>query len=496
MQSNITVSNVENLFDFESTCVNTEETLVEMDMSKKFTNSVNSNVPKELIDKLVQESLAQQLAERQKDPKQYFDGNTFVPMYLTKEILKELTVITLSDTKEVYIYENGVYKKGGEDSIKQLAQEKLRDKATRYRLNEVVNYIKNDRNVIKDREDLNRETRIINLKNGLYDLKTGKFKPHTPEFLSTIQIPVNYNSKATCPKIDKFLSEVVSERDGTVVMELTGYSLIAENKMKKAGMFVGAGNNGKTVLLELIRKFIGEENTASESLQDLTNNKYSTANLYGKLLNIASDIGDSKIYQTSIFKALTGGDKIRGEKKFKTAFDFANTARLIFAANKLPKPKDENDDAFFKRWTLITFTNIFEGKTADENLLVKLTTDEELSGFLNKALEALKELLIRGEFSDNKPVEEIKRTYMVNADSVSAFIEECVERGAGGKVYKDAMYEAYVKWCPDSVNPLEKRTFDGKLKESGFISSRDKVPDENGDRKYSWLNVSIMEERN
>ncbi|HII79039.1 MAG TPA: hypothetical protein HA261_01165 [Methanosarcina sp.] len=464
---------------------------------EQISTPINGTIDNELINKLVQENYAQFLAQKQEDPKiKYFDGNTFVPMRLAQEILKELPVITLSDTQEIYVYENGVYKEGGEYYIRQLAQEKLKDKANRFRLNEVVNYIKNERSVIKDREDLNRETRIINLKNGLYDLNTSKFRLHTPEFLSTIQIPVNYDPSATCPKINKFLSEVVSEKDEEVVVELVGYALIAENKMKKSGMFVGTGNNGKTVLLEFIRKFVGEENTSSESLQDLTNNKHSTANLYGKLLNIASDIGDSKIYQTSIFKALTGGDKIRGEKKFKTAFDFANTARLIFAANKPPKPKNENDNAFFKRWILIKFPNIFEGENADENLLEKLTTDEELSGFLNKALEALKELLIRGEFSDNKPVEETKRTYMVNADSVSVFIEECVERGTGGKVYKDAMYEAYVKWCPDSVPPLEKKTFDGELKKSGFIYARDKVPDENGDRKYPWLNVSIMEERN
>lgn len=453
--------------------------------------SNNGTIDNELINKLVQEKYAQLLAQEQNDPKKYFDGNTFVPMHLAQEILSELSVITLSDTEEIYVYENGVYKEGGESRIRQLAQEKLRDKATRYRLNEVVNYIKNERNVIIDREDLNRETRIINLKNGLYDLSTGEFRLHTPDFLSTIQIPVNYNSKATCPTFDKFLSEVVSEKDGKVVVEVAGYALIPENRMKKSCMFVGIGDNGKTVLLEFFRRFIGKENTSSESLQNLTNNNHSTANLYGKLLNIASDIGDSKIYQTNMFKAITGGDKIRGERKFQTAFDFANTARLIFAANKLPAPKDENDNAFFKRWILITFPHIFEGENADENLLEKLTADEELSGFLNKALEALKELLIRGEFSDSSTVEEIKRTYMVNSDSFSAFIEECVERGTGGKVYKDELYKKYLEWCPASVNPVRERSFNIRLTKSGFISHKDSVPDEEGKRNNYWMDVSI-----
>jgi putative DNA primase/helicase len=492
MQNIIENISAENLFGFESTCVNTE-TLVEMNMPKQSNDPINTIVPQEFLEKMIQERVAQQLTQEQNDPRQYFDGNTFVPMLLAQEILRGLSVITLSDTKEIYVYENGVYKEGGEYRIRQIAQEKLKDKATTYRLNEVVNYIKNERNVIIKREDLNKETRIINLKNGLYDLNTGEFRPHTPEFLSAIQIPVNYNPSATCPKIEKFLSEVVSENDGKVLLEFAGYSLIPENKMKKSPILLGPGNNGKTVYLELQRKFIGDENTSSESLQDLTNNKYSSANLYGKLLNISSDIGDSKLLQPNILKGIIGGDKIRGEKKFQTSFDFVNTARLIFGANKLPQPKDESDKAFFKRWIPITFPNIFEGKNADENLLEKLTTDEEFSGFLNKALEALKELLIRGEYSDNKTVEELKRIYMINSDSATAFLDECIEEGTSGKVSKEAMYEAYVKWCPASVNPISKKSFDGKLKKNGINSYRDTVPDDKGMRKYTWLNVSIVE---
>ena len=493
MKNGITTNSVENLFDFESSSANADETPVEMHMLKQSNDPINSVVPPELLEKLVQERVAQQLAQEQEDPKKkYFDGNTFVPMRLAQEILRKLSVATLNDTKEIYVYDNGVYKEGGEYFIRQLAQEKLKDKATTYRLNEVVNYIKNDRHVIKSREDLNRETRVINLKNGLYDLKTGEFRSHTPKFLSTVQVPVNYDPNAHCPLIDKFLSEVVSEMDRKALLEFAGYALIPENKMKKSFMLLGTGDNGKTVYLEFLRTFIGEENASSESLQDLTNNKNSTANLYGKLLNIASDIGDSKLYQTNIFKALTGGDKIRGERKFQTAFDFANTARLIFAANKLPGPKDKNDNAFFNRWILITFPNKFKGENADENLLEKLTADEELSGFLNEAMKSLKELLAKGEFSDGRTVEEIKRIYMVNSDSVSAFLEEYVEMGTGGTVYKKEMHQKYIEWCPPGVNPASNSKFGEQLGDRGIKTGRDPTVNENGKRDYYWDDVSII----
>ena len=42
------------------------------------------------------------------------------------------------------------------------------------------------------REELDADVNIINLKNGLYNIETGKFKEHTPDYLSITQKPIPY----------------------------------------------------------------------------------------------------------------------------------------------------------------------------------------------------------------------------------------------------------------------------------------------------------------
>nr|WP_321496613.1 phage/plasmid primase, P4 family [uncultured Methanolobus sp.] len=415
----------------------------------------------------------------------YFEGKRFIVKSLADELLNENHFITLSDTGAIYHYDDGVYKEGGKHLIQKIALHKLGDYSSKHYLNEVTSYIQIKTRV--DRESLNQDRHLINLENGLYDISTGTFKPHIPAVLSTVRIPVTYDPDATCPTIDKFLSEIVAPEDQQVLVEWAGYALIPDTRIQKAVMLLGNGDNGKSVYLNLLNQFIGGINTSSESLQNLENNRFSTANLYGKLLNVFPDLAKTKIFDNATFKSLCGGDRIRGERKFEGAFEFENTARLIFSANNLP-PIGNGDFAFFRRWILIDFPNTFEGENKDINLIRKLTTPDELSGFLNRALAALHVLLENGEFSYTKTVEEVQRMYLINSNSVAAFASECIESGAEDTP-KKVVYETYMNWCENNeIKPKADNVFGKYFKELGFNDSREST----GNRDYCWCEISVI----
>ena len=89
----------------------------------------------------------------------------------------------------------------------------------------------------------------------------------------------------------------------------------------------------------------------------MENDKYRTAKLYGKRVNICSDIPNSKMQKTETFKKLISGlDLIDGENKYQDSFVFKNTAKLVFSANILPETK--RDKAYYRRWQLIDFLTI------------------------------------------------------------------------------------------------------------------------------------------
>jgi putative DNA primase/helicase len=61
-------------------------------------------------------------------------------------------------------------------------------------------------------------------------------------------------------------------------------------KYQKAFFFVGRGNNGKSVLIDLIQAFVGKENCSAVKLHDLRNDRFIAAQLYGKTVNLYADM--------------------------------------------------------------------------------------------------------------------------------------------------------------------------------------------------------------
>lgn len=428
------------------------------------------------------------IAKKDDPQNKYFnEKNKFIPKFLADEILKNHHFITMAGSFDIYHYEDGVYIPNGKNILDQLALEKLSYCFNRRCIDELTSYVEIQARVSRDL--VNNEPFVINLKNGLYDVRTGQFKPHTPDFLSTSQIPVDYDPNAKCHNIDKFLSDVVSEEDKQVLLEWIGYLLVPDTRMQKAVMIYGSGSNGKGVLFDLLNRFIGMENISCESLQNLEKEKFSKANLYGKLLNIFPDLPSSSLHEDSTFKCLVSGDTINGEYKYKNAFSFKNTARLMFSANNLPELKkdDKGTYAFYRRWMLISFPNMFEGENNDIDLIYKLTTPNELSGLLNKALLALRYLLKNGDFSYKKTVKEIERLYKLEANSTKVFAEECIE-SSDKDLLKSTLREKYLKWSgKNGITPVAENTLGRELKGLGYTYERETA----GDRLYYWKEMSL-----
>ncbi len=72
------------------------------------------------------------------------------------------------------------------------------------------------------------------------------------------------------------------------------------------------------------------------------------------MLNFFADLKDIALTETGEFKALTGGDQISAEMKFKQKrITFTNTTKFAFSCNKIPENKGDDSDAFWRRWIIV-----------------------------------------------------------------------------------------------------------------------------------------------
>jgi len=391
--------------------------------------------------------------KKNKDGKKYWAKVGVTYPNLGELILNEYdyNFITMNDTKEIFYYNNGKYHSKGENGIRKIGEDYMEDLSSKHAKNEVVDHIR-DKNY-QSREIFTTPVHLINMENGVFNLRTKKLMPHNPNYFFINEIPVKYNPDAKCPKIMKFLSEVAKEKDIPVIQEFTGYLLYRNYIFHKALLLLGGGKNGKSVLINLLKTFVGKKNTSDKELQALANDKFASSKLYGKLLNAAADISAAALNQTGKFKALVGNDTIDAEKKFQDSFSFTNYAKMIFSANMLPVTNDDSY-AFYRRLIILNFDEIFEGKNCDSNILKKLTTPEELSGMFNWALEGLFPLLKNEDFTYETPVEKIREQYKLRSDPVYAFAQKFLSTDTTGYLLKADVYGEYVKWSKEEDLPV------------------------------------------
>lgn len=343
---------------------------------------------------------------------------------------------------------------------------------TTHQMHEVINQIK--RRTYVERSSLDSNPNILNLQNGLLDVHTKQIIMHTPDHLSTVQLPVEYKPRTVCPEILRFLRVVLRPEDIHVVLQMIGYCLYQSCEYEKACIFFGDGSNGKGVLIKIIEALLGQVNCSHRSLQDLDKNRFATADLFGKLANTYSDLKSLKLSETGNFKMIVSGDSISAERKFSQPFTFRNYAKLIFSANEIPE-SDDKTDAFYRRWRIFHFDKKFQNGKEDPTLIKRLTTPAELSGLLNLALIGLRQLIDEGGFHD-KNVDETRRDYEENTNDVNAFLyQECIvdiTKPEYSTLATDA-YAAYVNFCvARGTRSVDMNVFGKKLAGRGIYNVR------------------------
>ena len=286
---------------------------------------------------------------------------------------------------------------------------------------------------------------FINLENGTYELATGELHPHSPARRFTWQLSIKFDPSATCPTFLRFLTEVLpSEKARREIQKLFGYCIgVPDHPYQCAHLFVGEGNNGKSTILSVLTSVLGKENVAAETLTSLTENRFAPANLWGKLANVFADLPSNPLRYSSVFKALTGGDKVRAEAKFGKTFYFVNGAKLVFSANELPEVNDRTR-AFWRRWQLIRFEQDFTGRE-DRALLGKLLA--ELPGILSWALAGVPMLEQDRGFLTEFGADDLKSEWRRRSDTLAWFVSEQVIVDSTERTPKDEFYEAYADFC-------------------------------------------------
>ena len=223
-------------------------------------------------------------------------------------------------------------------------------------------------------------------------------------------------------------------------------------KIEKAVILHGQQNTGKSTTLDVYKALIGSENCSGVTLAALARTTdtgdYMRSMLNGKLVNVASDVGDT-VADSGLVKTLISGEKLAVRNIGKQPYDMDTYARIVCGMNKLPLPFF-SDPALTRRLAIILFDQQIE--TAD----VKIGfTDEiianELPGVLNWILEGLDRLLQKGRLDPPACcIAEMERM-KVEVDQVSSWLDEKrYQKGDSETVSVKSVYPDFEEFCKEN----------------------------------------------
>jgi len=174
---------------------------------------------------------------------------------------------TFQDNKDIIMYseEHGIYAQDADIYLASEIEERLGSQSTNMQVKEIIESIR--RRTYYDRENIQSNPKNLRpVGNGLWDIKKKELIDFTPEYVFLSKIETNYVNDADCPKFKKFLKQVLeTNKEFLVVQEWLGYCLLNDVRFSKALLLYGDGENGKSVLLNVIKDFLGQKNVTSIS---------------------------------------------------------------------------------------------------------------------------------------------------------------------------------------------------------------------------------------
>ncbi|MFC7896656.1 phage/plasmid primase, P4 family [Streptomyces sp. NPDC057381] len=315
---------------------------------------------------------------------------------------------------------------------------------------------------------------------GVVDLRTGVLRAPDPgRDLHSRRTSVAPLPMAT-PRWDRFLADTFGEdAAGTETAGflhlLLGYSITGDVGAQVLPFLFGSGKNGKSVLLDVLLKLLGDYADAAPP-GFLMSRPYSghpteLAELHGRRVIVCSEVRPGDRFDEARVKLLTGGDRIKARRMRQDFFSFEPTHKLWLLGNHRPEV-GTGGFAFWRRMRLIPFERAVRDDRRVDNL-ADVLVDEEGPGILQWLVSGAQRYL-GGERDLGGPerVRVATAAYAETEDHTGRFVSEACALDPALRAEQTRLHAAYRAWCrTEGVHPVSSRALAARIRETVGLSS-------------------------
>ncbi|MFJ6900542.1 phage/plasmid primase, P4 family [Streptomyces hokutonensis] len=339
---------------------------------------------------------------------------------------------------------------------------------------------------------------------GIVDLRTGLVKTPDPN--------KDFHSRSTTvgptpmptPRWERFLTDTfgADPEDQQMIgylQLLLGYSVTGDVGGQVLPFLFGSGKNGKSVLLDVLMKLLGDYADAAPPgflmARPFEGHPTDLAELHGPRVIVCSEVKPGDKFDEGRVKLLTGGDRIKARRMRQDFFGFNPTHKLWLLGNHRPEV-GTGGFAFWRRMRLIPFEWVVPDHRKIDNLADLLVT-EEGPGIRAWLVDGARRYLADDrDLTGPERVRIATSAYAETEDHTGRFYEECCTLGPELRAEQTALYSVYKTWCQNEQAPaMSSRAFAARTRELVGLASPKEMILSNQRKHYPGIGLLTDEER-
>ncbi|WP_440532571.1 phage/plasmid primase, P4 family [Variovorax sp. YR566] len=256
-----------------------------------------------------------------------------------------------------------------------------------------------------------------------------------------------------------------------------GYSLTGCYTEQMFLFLHGAGANGKSALVKVLRALFGgygavvaagtlmeQQRTGKEASPDVLG-------MAGARILLASEVAQNEAFDERFLKGWTGGDLQKARALHGKNVDFEPVGKLMIAGNHRPRIVG-TDPAVWRRVRLVPFKRQFSEGERDPKLPDRLMA--ELPHIAAWAIAGCLEWRRRGLADTPRAVKIASADYAKEQDTLGEFLAERTDEG--GESSTQELFSEYMRWAEScNIRPISRQAFGRKLGERGFTLRHTRV---------------------
>tara|TARA_B110000967_G_C18901813_1_gene576226 strand:- start:6646 stop:9615 length:2970 start_codon:yes stop_codon:yes gene_type:complete len=315
---------------------------------------------------------------------------------------------------------------------------------------------------------------LLCFNNGVYDFKEKIFRKGKPEDnismctkidyidINTVKTYKNKSVKKTISEIHEYMNNLFPIPSLCKYMwQHLSSTLMGTSTNQTFNMYIGVGNNGKSVLVMLMEKVLGDYKT-DVPLSLITDKRGKIGGvtpeimgLKGKRYAVLQEPSKNDELNEGVMKQLTSGkDHIQGRSPYMIEpISFIPQFKLVVTCNNLMKV-NSSDNGTWRRIRAVPFLSLYTDKPKkdDTENPYQFKLDLKIDEKFNDWKEIFAAMLIEecnktgGIVEDCSIVLEKSRDYQKSQDYISEFIEERIIKDAGANVSKLDINNEFNTW--------------------------------------------------